>query len=854
MSLVRSETPLLGRMVTVMHAQFELTEGLARLKSIVAAFPSDSAHWNEAENRFQFVDRLLTECLGWERPSIRVENTDDLGGKADYVLGFPPKAVLEAKREAKYFESLPTGKPTAVRKLRPMLAASKAFTEAVHQVLPYCTIQGAPVAIICNGPQLAIFQALTIGFSPLDGECFFFNGFESYIDNFPLLWSLLSPEGIFENRASRDLAVYRNPRIPPRASEFIPEPNRFRYRNQFQENLRALSSLLLEEVEDNPALKTSFYRDCYVPLEANNRHLLLSKRIIGARYRRVDNTGISPSSLDAVTDAGNGDLVFNDAVLSEGAGSRPIVVIGDVGVGKTSFFENLFEKLDQSEKSSTYFIHINLGISANLSSDVKTYVLAEIPAVLRQKYTVDIESADFVNAVYHEELKQFDRSIKGALKSVDFNSYSKERIQFLTDLVSRKDNHLHAALGHLSKGRSKQIILVMDNADQRSFAIQQEAFLISQELAATRNLLVFVALRPSTFYQSKTTGALSGYQHKILTISPPPADEVIQRRLAFAVRVAEGSTAPAALSGIRLQLGSVVSFLTATLRSIRTSESIRFFLGNITGGNTRGVIELITGFCGSPNVDSEKIVRIEEEQGNYIVPLHEFTKHALLGEYAYFNSQSSLVACNIFDVGAADSREHFLSSLLISHLSSNIGIRDNDGFVSGEAIMAEMGRHGFADDQIRHSLRRLAGKRLIETPHAHYRELAVSESELPEQFHFRATSIGIYHVRYWTGSFAFLDATSTDTPIFDESARDEVARLAASFDIGDRYRKADRFKRYLEDKWNLANIGADYYDFPSILRQQQDSFASVKRFIDRGGPKDPKRRVHRTRVDLGETK
>src|SRR4029077_19945247 len=123
----------------------------------------------------------------------------------------------------------------------------------------------------------------------------------------------------------------------------------------------------------------------------------------------------------------------------------------------------------------------------------------------------------------------------------------------------------------------------------------------------------FVALRPSTFYQSKMTGALSGYQNKLLTISPPPADEVIQKRLTFAVRVAEGKVAPAALSQIRLELGNVVAFLQATLRSIRTSDVIRAFLSNITGGNTRAVIELITGFCGSPNVDSKKIVRIEQE-------------------------------------------------------------------------------------------------------------------------------------------------------------------------------------------------------------------------------------------------
>ena len=261
-------------------------------------------------------------------------------------------------------------------------------------------------------------------------------------------------------------------------------------------------------------------------------------------------------------------------------------------------------------------------------------------------------------------------------------------------------------------------------------------------------------------------------QNKVFTISPPPADEVVLRRLAFAVRVAEGEVAPVALANIRLQLNTVTHFLRATLRSIRQNPDIRRFLSNISGGNTRSVIELITGFVGSPNVDSRKIVDIEERTGRYVVPLHEFTKHALLGDYAYYNSQSSLVACNIFDVSMADPREHFLISVLIAFLSSNIGIRDGDGYLSGPTILSELMRYGFLEDQICRALRRTATKRLIETPHAHFRELVVSEHEPATEFHYRATSVGIYHVRFWTGAFAFLDATSIDTPIFDEEVRE----------------------------------------------------------------------------------
>lgn len=819
-----------------MQAPYELTDGLKRLQAIITSFPIDSPHWNEAQNRFQFVDRLLTECLGWEKPSIEVEHTDELGGRSDYYMGKPAKAILEAKREAKYFDVPPSGSRTLVRKMDSLLKSSEEFEVAVKQVIPYCAINGAQVAIVCNGPQLAIFQAITPGESPLKGECFFFDGFGSYIENFPLLWKLLSPEGITENTAYRDLARHRNPRIPAKASTAIVEPLKYRYRTPFQENLRELSSLLLEEIEDNPSLKRSFYQECYVPIDANNRHMLLSKNIIEMRYRRAGEGAVAPNTLDAKSDLNKeGHLEFTDPTLKGDLLSRPIVVIGDIGVGKSSFFENLYENLDAKNKANTYFIHINLGIKANLSADIKSYVLSEIPLFLKTHYNVDIESDDFVNAIYHQELIDFDKGIAGRLKGIDNNTYQIERFHFLKRKMERRDAHLELSLAHLVRGRNKQIILVIDNADQRTFQVQQEAFLIAQELAALRAMIVFVALRPSSLYVSKTTGALSAYQNKILTISPPPADQVVEKRLVYAALVAEGKITPAGLEGIRLNLGNVASFLKVTLRSIRNGEDIRRFLGNIAGGNTRAVIELVTAFFGSPNVDSKKIIEIEEKKGKYHIPLHEFTKHALLGEYAYFNSQSSYVACNIYDVSTADPREHFLKALIVAFLSSNLGVVDSDGFIKGQTILEEMRRQRFVDEQIRDALMRLASKKLIETPHAHYREIPVDSKVLPEEFHFRATSVGIYHVRYWAGSFSFLDAVSTDTPIFDETARDALFRVASTLEIQERYSRTISFRDYLLTKWNLSNVTSTYFDFADVLSSQQDSFEKVKAVLERWG-------------------
>lgn len=807
-----------------MQASLDLTTGHANLENILKEFPSESPHWNEAQNRFQFIDRMLTECLGWERLLISVEDHNEQG-YTDYILGNPGKAILEAKREAAHFDILPPSKTSKSRKIREIYNHCKKLKSAIDQVISYCAITGIPTAVICNGPQLIIFKGIQIGLSPLDGLCFVFNGFDEYQKNFNLIWKYLSPEGLYEEAAFHDLDINRNIRIPSKASISFIDPRQYRYRSSFQESLKTLSSLLLEDIENHPDVKRTFYNECYVPIEANNRHLLLSKNMISARYRRASGDSRDPVSIvERSFRKTDRRVLIDNQIVAEAFGSRPIVVVGDVGVGKTSFFENLELKMVDEAADKFLFIHINLGEGASLTTSINDYVIDEIPKLIKEKYQIDIRTRDYFNKVYSKELLEFQESIYGFLKGEEPTAYARKQADYLSELVEKRAENLKRSLNHLIKTWNRDVVIVFDNADQRDFSIQQQAFLIAQELAKDVGALIFVALRPSTFHESKLKGALSGYQNRVFSISPPPADVVIEKRLSFALRVAEGKIAPATLEGIGFNLGSISAFMKATLRSIRDNDGIQAFLANITGGNTRMVIELITGFFGSPNVDSEKIVNIERDTGNYKVPMHEFTKHALLGDYAYFNNLSSQVAGNLYDVTTADRREHFLKGIIISFLSSSHGVKDADGFIRGKEIVRELSRFSFRPNQIKDNLRVLASLKLIETPHAHFREVDVESAKNIEDFDFRATTIGIYHLRHWMGTFGYLDAMATDTPVFVPQILDKISQIASSFNIEDRLTKASVFRDYLLQEWAVCGIVCEYFDFRAHVSTQSHSF------------------------------
>ena len=69
---------------------------------------------------------------------------------------------------------------------------------------------------------------------------------------------------------------------------------------------------------------------------------------------------------------------------------------------------------------------------------------------------------------------------------------------------------------------------------------------------------MFVTLRPETFHRSQQMGALSGYHPKAFSVSPPRVDLVLERRLAFALKLTRGEISSRTLpEGIGLRLTSL---------------------------------------------------------------------------------------------------------------------------------------------------------------------------------------------------------------------------------------------------------------------------------------------------------
>ncbi len=784
------------------------------LESLAAIYASRGGQRNEATTRLQLIDRLFFECLGWSRDEVVLEEPH---GReyADYAFYNPRRVlIVEAKKEGNYFE-LPAGNNRLDLPLPPLLRDHPNLKAAMEQAAGYCQTRGVLFGAVCNGHQIVAFVATrSDGLPPLEGRALVFPSFPSMLGNFLTLWQALSKPGVEEKRLFSLLIGDTRPALPPKLSTGLLRYPGIKGRNVFQTDLQIVSELVFEDLTRARDLEVQFLEECYSQSGALSQYSLTSRAILAARYAALfDVDAPGPTPVPAMGRRG-----ISPELLAESLSRRPVLLLGDVGVGKSTFLRHLI-KIDAPEVfEKAITLYLDLGSQAALAAHLREFVPDEIARQLREGYGIDVEERNFVRGVYHGELERFAKGIYADLREANLGLYKEKEIASLAEKVDNKEQHLKAALQHVSSGRKQQIVVFLDNADQREYDTQQRAFLIAQEMAEHWPVTVFVALRPETFHRSVQTGALSGYHAKAFTISPPRIDLVIEKRLRFALKLASGEIPIQALpQDIRTKFSNLEIIIQVFLHSLARNDALKVCIDNICGGNVRLALDLVRSFFGSGHVDTQKIADIYSETGRYYIPLHEFLNAVIFGDAEYYDPDRSVVA-NLFDVSHADPKEHFLLPLVISLLAAYGNSSSAVGFMDVADLYERLQGLGFMPGQIDHAVTRGVRKKLIETAG---RRVPEAGQVMPNAL--RATTVGLYHIDELCRQFNYVDAMIVDTPIFDPGVRGAVGSARS---IGERLNRMDRFRRYLDSQWMaLAGVETpfDWCDVSDALRTEQEN-------------------------------
>jgi hypothetical protein len=787
-------------------------DGLRAMGALVEWYKGNAGTRNEATTRLRLIDVLFFECLGWSKDDAVAEEAQ---GKefSDYTFHAPRRIlIVEAKREGDYFE-LPAGKARPEMAIPALMRTYSNVAKALDQASGYCQKRGVPFGVVTNGHQLIAFVAnRNDGIAPLEGRALVFDSLEQMENNFLDLWNVLSKSGI-EEKALLYRLIPGVPLLPQKLSATIkPYPGVIE-RNVVQSDLQILGDLILEDVIPSPDLEQIFLQECYAQSGALSQYSLASRQILEARYSNMfSSNDPSPSTLPAVAKGG-----LSSELLSVSVARRPILLLGDVGVGKTTFLRNLIKVEAAGFFERAIALHLNLGTQGALATDLRVYVLDEIDRQLREEFKIDVYESAFVRGTYSQDLKRFEKSIYGELKYSNPPEYARRELDELSRLTSNKGEHLRRALENVTQARQRQVVIFLDNADQRDEPTQESAFLIAHEIAQQWQALVFIALRPETFNRSQRVGALTGYHAKAFTISPPRIDQVILKRLGFALRITLGEIPIAKLQNVGVKLENLTTIIRILLYSLRLDAQLFEFIDNISGGNVRAALELLITFIGSGHVNTRKMLDSYARRGRYQIPPHEMVRAVIYGDSANYDPGRSVIT-NMFDISSRDKREHFLLALVIGVLDHSSSQLSTEGFVRTDFLYDSLQQMGFMPDQIDFAVSRGIDRRLIETSG---RQILVRGDDLPASL--RATPNGLYHAYRLTALFQYLDAMLIDTPILDDGVREKLGSANVADNIADRLSRAEIFADYLDAAWKpLASqaVGFDWADSFELFQQQ----------------------------------
>lgn len=326
--------------------------------------PGD-ADRNEATTRLHLIDTLLVDVLGWPKEEIEAEEA--YGGEyADYSLGRPAtRIIVEAKREGAYF-NLPVGITALVNRLSSLIEGKNgtATKDAIEQAAGYCARRGVQLAVITNGTQLVAYLGVrTDGTPPLKGSGFVFTSLSAMRENFADLWHNLSRPGVEARNLHITLREGEMPTVPSSLSTQIPHYPGYRRRNDIQTGLQILADLFLEDITRDPGLQEEFLRSTYATSGALSQYALVSKRILESRYSLRHEPNADLEATPAVLKKGINPQLRED-MLASAVSRRPIILLGDVGVGKTMFIRHLMhvEAKDVFEQSIVLYVDLVLNL------------------------------------------------------------------------------------------------------------------------------------------------------------------------------------------------------------------------------------------------------------------------------------------------------------------------------------------------------------------------------------------------------------------------------------------------------------------------------------------------------------
>ncbi|MEO8436421.1 MAG: hypothetical protein ABI596_16095 [Pyrinomonadaceae bacterium] len=731
----------------------EASEPFDRVKTFVT--DKDLSNASEAQTRFDVIDRLIKEVLGWSHGQITVEERDEgeTKGFVDYILRSGDHSiVIEAKKIGATFPS-PTRKK--LLKLSGSVLGSGAIYEAVVQARRYASSKGAVIAIVTNGLCWCYFSL-----EEDDDEAYagLFFPFGSGNDG-ERLFDLFSCSRV-ESGSLENIRWIKPPR----------HENRLLY-----EVLDSAARVDRNNIADHiaPALNNAFYADallqnasdlewCFVKTEARTKFdsmlgvYLVDPKPASVKPARRIRKAQARGHLETLVK--NSDSRFAPPVT---------LIIGSVGSGKSTYLKH-FELVSGKgllAEERVHWIYIDfekMGRGGNprefLYENLKQYLIHRHP-------NLPTDFRDVVEPAYREEIAGLARGPYAliASKTEQFNTV-------VAEYIGKEYQQIEPYVDKVFKYITGQnmCVVVLDNIDLYEDD-QLETTVFSEGLALSKRiqLNVIVCIRDKTYVRHRNSSAFDAFDLRKFWLDPPPFDAVLSKRLSLSKRILEGKQANIELSsGARLNVPDLSVFFDIVQKSVLTGES-GDFIDAFADENIRKGLTLVTNFLTSGHIQADKAV------GNYLkgdygyqFPFHEVFKGTMLGQWKYFREERA-ECLNLFDSRLGAKSLRLLRLFIVRFLMLNA--RDqNEVEVPVRACIDLFSKAGASEAQILEILNYLYQNGLVRN---------IAAEDILDNSTIAITRRGGYLARFLIKRFVYVEECLYDTAIEDENVWQELRSL-----------------------------------------------------------------------------
>jgi len=736
---------------------------------------------NEAQTRFDVVDRIITQVLSWPHGQIAVEDrTEDGDSYIDYVLHSSDQRILvEAKRAGSAF---PTPSRRKRLKLTGSVLGSNPVAKAIKQAQEYASSAECRVVTVTNGRSWCVF-AREEDYS--DSYAYLLSPFDDGADAVRLfaLLSLSAVESGSVAEIANDL-----PRTENRLLSIVADADARVDRNNLADFLMpALNeALYADAVLQNPAS----LEKCFVTTEARTKfdsrlgmHLADTKSPLVAPAQRIR------------TGREHGDLA---SVLESGVPSHapPVtLIIGPVGAGKSTYLKH-FELVSGARvltDTQAHWVYVDFEELGELGNP-RAFMYERLRSYLGMEHkgrNMDFQS--LVAPAYEDAIESMARGPLAPIKS-NRGLFQEKISEYISRDYQDVEPYVDRVFARLAK--RDLCVVVLDNVDLYEND-ELETTVFSEGLALSKRLRahVIVSLRDSTFVKHKTDSTFNAFELRKLWLDPPPLKTVLASRLSYSRAILKNEHVKVPLSNsMELDVPDLGQFFDIVQRSIllgRTGDHIAAFADT----NIRKGLELVTNFLTSGHIQADRAIGCYiQGETEYRFPKHEIFKGMMLAQWKHYREGRAECA-NLFDARLGSKRLSLLRLFIVRLLYERA--RSADTVETPVCELAEaLGGVGASEGQVVDVLAFLAKYGLIR---------AVSAEAVDSEARVVLTRCGGYYLQDLCRTFPYCEAVLLDTAIDDagswSSLSDLTEKIERCSDIAERMSlrvlRISRFMDYL---------------------------------------------------------